>query len=156
MLVILMRIVDDLPNILRIIRGLRKVSGCPKRVDVPCIFCLECPKSNYDEIMYDDGLLKITTNSVVLNMKIDVGKRELDRVLLSELIRAFSSRLSFVMDKPEEGYQISFFFFYTDKSSVGSFERLITEILPELQGLITKGRMHVRDWARSAVKKYYS
>ncbi|MEX0567828.1 MAG: hypothetical protein Q6363_001545 [Candidatus Njordarchaeota archaeon] len=151
-----MRIAEDLSNILRIVRGLRKVSDCPKKVDVPCIFCLECQKSNYDEITYEDGLLKITTNSVLLNMKIDIGDNELDRALLSELIRAFSSRLSFVMDKPEEGYQISFFFFYTDKSSTGPFERLITEILPELNGIITKGRMHVRDWARSVVKKYYS
>ena len=150
-----MRVNEDLSNILRILRGLKKVPNCPKRIDVPCIFCLECPMSNYDEKEYEDGLLKITTNSVILDLKVNIGESELDKALLSELVRALSSRLGFIMEKPEEGYQISFFFFYTDKDAITLFERFMMDVLPQIHGIITQGRMNVRNWARSIVQKLF-
>ncbi len=152
----LLRIRDDLQNILRILRGLKRVSACPKRVDIPCVFCLECERSKYDEIVYEDGLLKITANSVLLNLKLDVGEAELDKALLLELAKAFSSRLSFVMEKPEEGYQFSFFFFHTDKDAIPLFERFIDDVLPQIGGILTQGRINVRNWARSVVQKFFS
>jgi len=142
-------------NVLRILRGLRRVSACPKNIDVPCIFCLECDKCDYDEKGYEDGLIKTTANSVLINLKIDVGESELDKALLMELVKAFSGRLSFVMEKPEEGYQISFFFFYTDKDAIPLFERFIMDVLPQIHGILTQGRINVRNWARSVVQKLF-
>jgi len=149
------RVRDDLSEILRILRGLRKVPNCPKKTDLPCIFCLECPLCNYDEKMYEDGLFKITTNSAILNLKINVGESELDKALLSELVKALAGRFGFIMEKPEEGYQMSFFFYYPDKDAIKFFEKFMTDILPELSGIITKGRINVRNWARSVVQKLF-
>ena len=136
-----MRVRDDLPEILKILRGLKRVPNCPKKTDLPCIFCLECPLCNYDEKMYEDGLFKITTNSAVLNLKIDVGDSELDNALLAELVKALAGRFGFIMEKPEEGYQISFFFYYPDKDAIRFFEKFMTAVMPELRGIITKGAL---------------
>ena len=150
-----MLVEEDLNNILKILRGLKRVAACPKKIDVPCIYCLECQQSNYDEVEYENGLLKITTNSVLINLKIDVGESELDRALLAELVKAFSSQLGFIMEKPEEGYQITFFFYYTDRDAVPLFERFMTNVLPEIHGILTKGRINVRNWARSVAQKLF-
>jgi len=149
------RVAQDLVNITKILRGLRKVPNCPKKIDVPCIFCLECPLSNYDEKLYEDGLLKITTNSAILNLKVEVGESELDKALLVELVKALSSRISSVLENPEEGYQISFFIYYTDKDAVADVERFMNEVLPQLRGIITQGRINVRNWARSMINKLF-
>ena len=150
-----MRIIEDLQRIQNIIKGLRKVSKCPKNIDIPCIYCLECALSNYDEIEYEDGLLKMTTNSILLNMKI-AAKEDIEKLLLAELIRAFSKHLTFILDTPEDGYEISFFFFHTDAKNediIRLFINFLKNIVPKLQALVLEGKMNIRRWASNTARR---
>jgi len=151
-----MRIVDDLPNILGFVRSLRKVTDCPKGIDVPCIFCLECEKSSYSEMEYDDGLVKITKNSILINLRFSEVTDIMDKALLDEIIRHISARYSIIMDKPEEGYDITFFVYYTDKNSGVELLRHLLEKFGEIRSILTQGRIAIRNWARSVVEKYFT
>ena len=149
-----MRIIDDLHNIVSKLKLLKSIPDCPKGTDMPCIFCLECDKSEYQEFEYDDGLMRWTKNSAVINLKLNYGMDALDKVIIRELVKALASTYTFIIDKPEEGYDLSFFFFHTDKEFIPIFERIV-RTLPELARLVTEGRMTIRNWAKNTVKKHF-
>jgi len=152
----MMRIIDDLPNVLGLIRSLRKVSGCPKGIDIPCVFCLECEKSDYSEKEYEDGLIKMTKNSILINIRFREITDPIDRALVGEVIRQLSAKYSVVLDKPEEGYDVTFFIFYGDKAASAELIRILIEKLGNLRSILTEGRIAIKNWARSIVKRYFT
>ncbi|MCR8470260.1 MAG: hypothetical protein QXY55_04485 [Candidatus Korarchaeota archaeon] len=152
-----MRITEDLPNILSLIRSLRKVSDCPKKVDLACLFCLECDKAGYRELEYEDGVVKVTKNSMQINIKlIAIGEDPINRALAAEIVRQLSAKYRFVADEPESGYDMTLFILHSDPSANPSIIAAIIQKLENIGSILAEGRLAIKNWTRGAIERYFS
>lgn len=152
-----MKISDDLPNISRLARSLRKVPDCPKKVDMACIFCLECDKAEYREIEYEDGVIRMTRNSMQINIKFpSIRDDPINKALLTEIMRQLALKHRVILEEPESGYDVTFFLFYSDPAANAGVITTIIKKLEDVMGILTEGRLAIKNWARGIVEKYFS
>lgn len=138
------------------LKELHKVE-CGKGIDYPCVTCLECPNANLHEYSLDklNLFMKWTTNSAIISIKLPL-RDYLDEFLHKELIKELSRRFSFILDTPQDNAHISLFIRDTDvrdEIKMRQIEAFLKKDVKELMGMITKGRILIKDWARYMVDK---
>ncbi|MHA1615941.1 MAG: hypothetical protein ACTSX9_01355 [Candidatus Njordarchaeales archaeon] len=143
------RSIDELLDVLKDLR----VLNCDKKgYDYPCVLCLECERAGYREYKFPgppEILLKKTVNSAILSVKIP-ARDELDRLLIREVAKAITRRFPLILDKPEEGYDISLLIKATDVASKRVHESMrvfLIEFIGKIMEALTEARSIIRGWA---------
>jgi len=147
---------ESIDEVIAKLKELHEVE-CGRGVDYPCITCLECPNADYHEYSFDklNLFMKWTANSTIISIKLPL-RDYLDEFLYKELLKEFSRRFNFIMDKPDNDAHISLFIKDTDvrdDMKMKQIEAFLKRDIKELMGMITKGRILIKDWARYAVDK---
>ena len=150
---------EKLKSIDEIIAKLKELHEveCGKGIDYPCVTCLECPNADYHEYYLEklNLIMKWTANSAIISIKLPL-RDYLDEFLYKELLKELSRRFNFILDKPEEDSHISLFIKDSDvrdDMKMRQIEAFLKKDLKELMGMITKGRILIKDWARYMVDK---
>jgi hypothetical protein len=126
-----------------------KPVNCPHRhIDTPCVFCddVDCEKCNYKEFRLSNGLARKCVNSSVLNLSLTL-KDELDVYMLNKLTNRFGEDGVFrVMQKPEQGYNLSFFFMSKTGEDKDKVKNVILAFLDNIRGMLSEGRVTINNW----------
>ncbi|MHA1409423.1 MAG: hypothetical protein ACTSQY_03720 [Candidatus Odinarchaeia archaeon] len=138
----------SLEEVLDRITDLKPVN-CPYRhVDTPCVFCddVDCEKCNYQEFRLANGLARKCVNSAVLNLSLPL-KDELDVYILRKLTNRFGEDGVFrVMQKPEQGYNLSFFFMSKTGENRDKVKGILLAFLENIKGILSEGRVAINNW----------
>jgi len=153
--------VNNINELLTIIKDLRPIKCDLKGFDYPCILCLECPKANYKEYKIDgrpEIFLKKTVNSAILSVKIPT-RDELDKLLVREIGKALKRKWTLILDPPEDGYDFSLLIKATDVSSpivFNTIAKFLKEFVRNIMQALTEARSLIKRWAESQVEKFQS
>lgn len=158
-MIVLSSNIITLDEVIKKLESLQPVS-CPLyHMDYPCVICLQCPRANYHEYYIENyGFMRWTTNSVILSFRLPL-RDELDKILLDVLIKELTSKLRFLMQKPEAGYHISIFVKHSDMSDPmlsSQIKTFLTKDLGELMGYITMGKTQIKEWASKIIHRLSS
>ncbi|MHA1835319.1 MAG: hypothetical protein ACTSYQ_00055 [Candidatus Odinarchaeia archaeon] len=123
--------------------------NCPYRhVETPCVFCedIECDKCDYEEFRFNVGMARKCVNSAVLNFSLSL-KDELDVYILHKLTNRLGEDGVFrVMKKPEQGYNLSFFFMSKTGENRDKVKNTILKFIQDIKGILSEGRVVINNW----------
>ena len=129
---------------------------CPKRggIDFPCVICQECEIGTPEIILEGDILIEKTINSAIISIPLEL-ENDFEEVMLKSYLQSVGSKTSFIMKKPAEGYQVSFFIdasMVRTKQQRKQIEEFIQGFERHWKSLLARLKSVLKKWEREAVE----